>query len=147
MDVEKWKENASFVDSLCLPVYTLSVTDPDGSIQKMQQIEQIASQVERQVMGRLLLLPTLFYPDQQPGIFQQYVEKLFQSFYRTGFSFAITISDQSIPLLHLEEMVHVPIQVDQGLLTEEQIKDSIDQCYQQILHLWVKNTQMENNKR
>lgn len=147
LELEKWNEIAPYVDSFCLPIYTLAVDNLEFSFKKMREIEQIADRLEKRVMGRLLLLPAICCSDQQSSAFQQYLTQLFQSFLQSGFSFAITVSDQKVQRIQQHKMEHIHFRLDPELLTEEQVEEAVDQCYQQILDLWVKKTQMEKNKK
>ena len=147
LNLEKWNENAPFVDSLCLPIYSISATNQEHSLRKIREIEAIAFQLEKKMMGRLLLLPAVYDSKQESSVFQEYLAQILKSFLQMGFHFAITISDHKVPSIHLEEMEHVRFQIAQELLTEEQVEASVDQCYQQILDLWVKNTEMEKTKK
>lgn len=137
LDREDWKIVAPYIDTICLPIYSISSFDKQFDVKKAQEIEQIASRVEKKITGRLLLLPAVCYTGGDPSIFQQYLKQIMGSFLQSGFHYAITISDQAIPTIDQKEIKHLHFNIDQD--SKEQVEESAENCFQQILHLWVKN--------
>ncbi len=139
LELKDWKKVAPYVDTVCLPIYSISNANKQLNLQSAQAIEQIATLLEKKISGRLLLLPAICYAEGEPSIFQQYLIHLMREFLRIGFHYVVTISDHPIPTMDPKEIEQIHCCMDLDRFTEEEIVRFAERCFQQTLDLWVKN--------
>jgi hypothetical protein len=74
LDHEDWIRWAPYVDTLLLPLYRIRISGKQPVLGEARRVREVASRVERELTGRLLLLPAIPYATADPGSLLQYVE-------------------------------------------------------------------------
>lgn len=143
MNKEEWQKVASYVDTLCLPIYSLSLADKQWQDLSMKKCEYVANSLEKQLTGRVLLLPAICYTGEELSVFRDYLRSLLQSWKNSGFHYVILIGNQKYLLGEDEE--ESPFTLYQAVLPEgndsnvEEFDQAMEKLYEEVLELWVKN--------
>lgn len=143
MNQEEWQKVASYVDTLCLPIYSLTLTDKQWQDESMKMCQYVAHSLEKQLAGRMLLLPAIAYTGDQLSIFRNYLCSLLQSWQKSGFHYVILIGNQKY--LQEEDEKELPFSLYQASLPEgndvamEELEQTTEKLYEEVLQLWVKN--------
>ncbi|SEN28408.1 DUF2487 family protein [Lihuaxuella thermophila] len=144
MDMDQWSQYAPYVDTLCLPIYPLRIKDKQIEIQRGQVVERVASLVEKQLTGRLLLLPSITYVGQEEAFFA-YVTEIVQDLAGSGFYHLVLVTDGEVHALCEKvraETSAPPMQIishgvqTATILTDEQIEQEAGIIYQRIIDMW-----------
>jgi hypothetical protein len=144
MNQEEWQKVASYVDTLCLPIYSLSFTDKQWQDASRKRCEYVARSLEKQLAGRMLLLPAICYTGGELSIFREYLRSLLQSWQQSGFHYVILIGNQKY--LQQNDEKEVPFSLHQAILPQEndtameELDQATEKLYEEVLQQWVKNT-------
>ncbi|MBD1371603.1 DUF2487 family protein [Hazenella sp. IB182357] len=141
MKQEEWKQHASFVDTLCLPVYDVRIEGKQIMMDAAKMVEEIAVGIEKRLTGRMLLLPAIPYTGGDMDLFKHYIEHVLQTFQAAGFYHFICITDQKIQLeMPTDSMIQfLPYIVKTENVNDEEARTAeIDLLYAQILENWQK---------
>lgn len=137
-----WEKVAPYVDTLCLPVYNLSLTEKKLGLSKGKMIEFLVESLEKKLAGRLLLLPSVSFTGDSGERLQAYLEDVLQGFDSSGFNYVSLVTDQDIRLDMIESQVtfklHQHILQTEDITDVEAIDREVEEFYQEILDLWVK---------
>ncbi|EGK13950.1 hypothetical protein HMPREF9374_0483 [Desmospora sp. 8437] len=76
LDQEDWIRWAPYVDTLLLPLYRVRITGKQPDLEEARRVREVAARVERELTGRLLLLPAIPYAAADPGSLLRYVESV-----------------------------------------------------------------------
>lgn len=82
---EEWKEKAAYIDTFCLPVYSFRLQNKEPEFNELETVERISAQIERELTGRLLLLPPIVYIGKNPSTLHQYIQEVIASFAEAQF--------------------------------------------------------------
>lgn len=82
---EEWKEKAAYIDTFCLPVYGFQLQNKEPEFNELEAVERISAQIERELTGRLLLLPPIAYIGKNPSTLHRYIQEVISSFAEAQF--------------------------------------------------------------
>lgn len=143
MNQEEWQKVASYVDTLCLPIYSLSFSDKQWQEREMKMCEYVAHSLEKQLAGRMLLLPAICYTGAELPLFRDYLRNLLQNWQNSGFHYMILIGSQKY--LQEDDEKKIPFFLYQATLSRgneiavEEFDQATEKLYEEVLQLWVKN--------
>lgn len=140
IDLKDWQENASYIDTLCLPVYSLRFSEKQLDLNRGKEIEKIAHWVEEKLTGRMLLLPAISYADESDQVFQQYVQQVVSELKNSGFHYLVILTDQKLKLEDDSTLSILQIPTLEEPRTSEQLEELAKHFVEQIIDLWLKNT-------
>ena len=142
MNPAEWKEVAAFVDTLCLPVASLRIREKEIQMENGEMVQYFAEELEKNLSGRLLLLPSISYTGQNPEIFKSYLNEIIKDIRQSGFYYFVFILDGS-----LKEVVQEYSNEEyQNILlysmdlskdaTQSEIEEESKKLYRKVLELW-----------
>lgn len=140
IDLKDWQENASYIDTLCLPIYSLKFSEKQLDLNKGREIEKIAHWVEEKLTGRMLLLPAISYASEEDQVFQQYVQWVITELENSGFHYLVILTDQKLKLNHDSTLSILQVPTTEEPRTSEEIEEVAQHFVQQVIDLWLKNT-------
>lgn len=142
LNPEEWKDVASYVDTLCLPVTSIKIRDKEIMVKNSRRVQDFAEDLERKLGGRLLLLPSITYMGKSVGIFNSYLDEIITEMEQSGFYYMIFIIDGALKdnLREMKETGSVKILSYFTELTEDPAQTELDEAreslYQEVLEMW-----------
>lgn len=142
MNPAEWKEVATFVDTLCLPVTSIRIQEKEIQMENGEMVQYFAEELEKNLTGRLLLLPSISYTGQNPEVFKSYLNEIIKDIRQSGFYYFVFILDGS-----LKDLIQEYSNEDyQNILlysmdlskdaTQSEIEEESKKLYQKVLELW-----------
>lgn len=142
MNPAEWKEVAAFVDTLCLPVTSIRIQEKEIQMENGEMVQYFAEELEKNLTGRLLLLPSISYTGQNPEVFKSYLNEIIKDIRQSGFYYFVFILDGS-----LKDLIQEYSNEDyQNILlysmdlskdaTQSEIEEESKKLYQKVLELW-----------
>ncbi|MBA4496060.1 DUF2487 family protein [Paenactinomyces guangxiensis] len=143
LEISEWRQNAPYIDTLCLPVYSIHIEEKQILDQQGRSVERVARLLEKKLTGRLLLLPAITYTSKDEKVFLSYLNEVIGQLSRSGFYHLILITDER----HASLCGNLEIQTDAVQLlcysldfgensTEEQIEQRAEVLYQKVVNMW-----------
>ncbi|QKG84345.1 DUF2487 family protein [Kroppenstedtia pulmonis] len=74
LESKDWEQWAPYVDTVCIPVYQIRISDRKPDLREMKWMEQVSHRLEGELRGRLLLLPPIAYGSSNPKLLAPYLE-------------------------------------------------------------------------
>lgn len=145
MNLNEWQEYAKYVDTLCLPIYSISIQDKQIDMEHGRTLERVVSVLERRLTGRILLLPTISYIGQNQEAFLSYLNEIIKMMNQSGFYHLILVTDQQHTFLCEDVKTQDPNQLLQVFchvckfgqdLSDEVIERETDILFQNVLQMW-----------
>lgn len=133
MDVKAWAQFAPYIDTVCLPVKRMTFTEDKGIEGATHDVDHVAVQVEKQLTGRVLLLPTVFDYGRGDEKFFAYIEEVLLTLSQAGFYYLILLLDT--PYMD-QAQYSSNILVHSVSNNESSIGRIVEESTQKILHLW-----------
>lgn len=139
---ESWYRSAPFVDTLLLPISPLRMEGKLFYLEERTRVEEVCELTEKQLMGRVLLLPTLYYLPWSSERVQLYLHEILAQFGKSDFSYLVMVYDPSVVSVpHTDENSIEMLRFAWHSLSTAQEQISIDEEVQQltttILNLWA----------
>ncbi|SHE42806.1 Protein of unknown function [Seinonella peptonophila] len=142
MSLDSWREIAPFVDTLCLPIYSLEITKEKLELSRGKMIEFLVDSLEKQLAGRMLLLPSIPFFGDYEGEFTPFLTSILNNWQNSGFQFVVVVMDQdySFQFPEVEPLQILPYVLKTDDIQDvEQIDEESKELYQEVLQLWLKN--------
>lgn len=92
---ESWYRSAPFVDTLLLPIAPVKVEGKLFVEEEKNQVEEICVSAEKQLMGRVLLLPTIHYLPTTAENTERFFEELITQFAESDFTYLFLVGRSS----------------------------------------------------
>ncbi|PRX40059.1 uncharacterized protein DUF2487 [Planifilum fimeticola] len=137
MHQEEWTKVAPYVDTLCLPVYRLFLSEKQIHLEERRIVEAVAERVERALTGRLLLLPAIAYEGGDREAFRAYLSSVLAELVRSAFHHFVVILPEELAEAAEDRgkiTVH-PLPVREEA-TEEEIDEWAEVLQERIVGLW-----------
>lgn len=134
---EEWTKVAPYVDTLCLPVYRLFLSEKRIHLEERRIVEGVADRVERSLAGRLLLLPAIAYEGGDREAFRAYLGSVLADLVRSSFHHFVVVLPEELAeaAKGLGKITVHPLPV-----REEAAEDEIDEwalaLQERIVGLW-----------
>ncbi|SMO42902.1 DUF2487 family protein [Melghirimyces algeriensis] len=138
----EWSHLAPYVDTLLIPIYQIRIPGKQPDLGEARRVRELADRVERELAGRLLLLPAIPYGQPTDKRLRCYVESVVEELGRTGFHhlFLLVPESHSISLEPSEQdqwkLLTVPS--EGGGIDSE---DLAEELCQEIIIRWEQNSQ------
>lgn len=141
LNPEEWKDVASYVDTLCLPVRSIKIRNKEIMLKNSRMIQDFAEDLERKLGGRLLLLPSITYMGGDFEIFNSYLDEIITEMEQSGFYYMVFIIDGALKdNVEMRETDSVKILSYFTELPEDPAQTEIDEAreslYQKVLAIW-----------
>ncbi len=141
---EEWKNVASYVDTLCLPVTSIKIENKEIMVKSSRMVEDFAEDLERKLGGRLLLLPSITYMGGNVEVFNSYLSEIITEMEQSGFYYIVFIIDGALKE-HVKEMRKTEFMKVISCFTElpedptqTEIDEVRESLYQKVLAIWSK---------
>lgn len=144
MVADQWKQYAPYVDTLCLPIYSIRIKDKQIEVRHGQVVESVVSLLEKQLTGRLLLLPSITYVGQEEAFFS-YLKEIVKDLSGSGFYHLVLVTGEEAHSLCEKVQAEISLPTMQiishavqtaGMATDEQIEQESGIIYQRIINMW-----------
>ncbi|MGA8943858.1 MAG: DUF2487 family protein [Thermoactinomyces sp.] len=139
---EKWKDVASYVDTLCVPVVSIQIREKEIMLKNSRLVQDFAEDLERKLGGRLLLLPSAIYLGIKEEVFRSCLDEIIKSMEQSGFYYLVFIIDEALKdvVKEMTEAGSVKILPYFVELPENPVQTEIDKAreslYQKVLEIW-----------
>ncbi|WP_147635420.1 DUF2487 family protein [Risungbinella massiliensis] len=139
---ESWYRSAPFVDTLLLPVAPVKVEGKLFIEDEKNQIEEICVRTEKQLMGRVLLLPTVHYLPTTAENTERFLEEIITQFGQSDFSYLFLVARSSISNISFRnKIMSNSLQVYWNLLSSivnhsNQLEEEVENLTSSILTAW-----------
>ncbi|MFC7442111.1 DUF2487 family protein [Laceyella putida] len=146
IDREQWRSVAAYVDTLLLPIAPVKLVHKELHVDVSAPIDELASDLEEKLTGRLLLLPGISYIGQNQEVFKSYINEIIKEMVNSGFTYLIMLADrtQTTILAEVQEafaeqtglniMIHTVESSERE--PEAGLERTKEQLYQKVLEMW-----------
>ncbi len=132
-----WHKWAPYVDTLLIPVYEVRIPGKEPDLGEAQRVREVADGVERELSGRLLLLPGIPYGSADDSLLRQYVEHTVCGFKKSGFHHLFLLSPRSHEGLLTENAGDAwKLLTVSGKESESRLEDEVEAICQQVVATW-----------
>jgi len=153
MNMEEWAGVAAYIDTLLIPVYSMNIKDKQIEWASARIVEQVSSELERRLAGRVLLLPPIPFLGDNREVLFSFLGDMLKQLGHSGFTYQIVVADMppgsalsesgnDHPAPSAEVLYHL-IETDSTSM-EETIDREVEQLYQKVIDLWQPTSQMKH---
>jgi hypothetical protein len=137
MRQEEWTKLAPYIDTLCLPVYRLSFLDKQIQLEERQIVEEVVERVERELTGRLLLLPAIAYEGGDREAFRTYMGSVLADLTRSPFHHLVVVVPEDLAEAAEDhgKIVYHPLPIRDGA-TDDEIDAWAEALRERVVGLW-----------
>ncbi|MBA4602564.1 DUF2487 family protein [Thermoactinomyces mirandus] len=139
---EDWKDVASYVDTLCLPVTSTRIQDKEIILENSKMVQYFAEDLERKLIGRLLLLPPIPYMGGNAELFNLYLNEIIKDMEQSSFYYLVLVIDGTLKnaVREIRETDSIKIMPYFAELSKDPAQEEIDEVreslYQKVLEIW-----------
>ncbi len=108
---EEWKEKAAYIDTLLLPIYGFQLQNKEPELSELEAVDRISAQIERELTGRLLLLPPIAYVGKNPSTLHKYIQEVISTFIEAQFHHFFLIYPEGRIMEEELQLESLPFQV------------------------------------
>lgn len=146
IDQQQWGSIAPYVDTLLLPIAPVKLAAKELHLDAGLLIDELASDLETKLTGRLLLLPSIFYIGEDRELFASYLNRIVTEMLDSGFTYLILLADQTLAdlLSEVEEVFKEATGLRMLIYTVElseeepttELEPAKEELYQKVLQMW-----------
>lgn len=127
-----WTSIAPYLDTICLPVYQYQMTHKELQLKEASLIEYITDELEKRLVGRMLLLPACSIIGKGEQLMQNVISSVDKELAHSGFHYRfLVILDETWGGNYQNSSFHllsVKKDVDRDV--------ELERLYGEILHIW-----------
>lgn len=144
---EKWFRSAPFVDTLILPISPVRVNGKLFHQEERVRMEKVCSEVEKRLMGRVLLLPMLHYLPQEKEKIELYLSDVINQLGDTDFTYLFLVVDEvvgevEVSTKNVTNLLHVDFYtLSSSSQDTDLVEQNVEQLVSSILDIWSKDSQ------
>lgn len=134
LDVSVWKKAAPYVDTVLVPVLNVLPDDKLSLVTERENSRVAALEIERQLKGRILLMPYIAYAGDEPS-FYAYMAGVEENIRGMGFTYVFFAVDENMARLPRMRPFHL-IAVPELAEDVKNRNNQIRQLCEQIIQKW-----------
>jgi Protein of unknown function (DUF2487) len=149
LNPDEWKKVATFVDTLCLPVYSFTLKEKQPERKRSDALEEVANRLEALLAGRLLLLPAIPLVSGNKEVMFSYLREIIRDMNGSGFLHLVILADSALgvgeaftvteEVAGLFRVAVVEVDTEKALASGD-LAPEVDRCYSRILDMWQSST-------
>ncbi|WP_028775887.1 DUF2487 family protein [Shimazuella kribbensis] len=127
-----WSSLAPYLDTICLPIYQYQMNQKELKLEEASLIEYITEELEKRLIGRMLLLPACSFIGQDEKLITHTILSMDKGLVHSGFHYRfLVILEQTCEIGNIDSSFHV-LQVKKDV--DKDIE--LERLYEKILTVW-----------
>ncbi|MCH5585460.1 YpiF family protein [Shimazuella sp. AN120528] len=127
-----WTSIAPYLDTVCLPVYQYRMVHKELQLEEANLIEYITEELEKKLIGRMLLLPACSLIGRDEKLLQTVITSFDKELVHSGFHYRfLVILEETWGKNKLDTSFHL-LSVQKDVDKEVEL----ERLYEEILHIW-----------
>lgn len=132
-DIMNWINISPFLDSVCIPFYRYQIVQKELQLEEADLIEYISEELEKRLIGRLLLLPPYSFMGNDEHLIVHAIASIRKELVHSGFHYAFMVILEGS---WGKEFVDQPLLHILSVNKEKDRELELERVYQEILAIW-----------